>query len=131
MPTKNLRDRIDGEALLAEVLKLVSQIVTGWVPTYPQPDINAIRANPDALPEDYRPVQYVPINKEHLARLQSALAVQMKILNKVLPDLKALDLTAVVSDQHRVLDERDLAQRLSFLRALPDLSAKTTPKLLN
>jgi hypothetical protein len=55
----------------------------------------------------------------------------MKILNKVLPDLKALDLTAVVSDQHRVLDERDLAQRLSFLRALPDLSAKTTPKLLN
>jgi len=131
MRTPNLRERIDGEALLSEVLKLVGQIVTGWAPVYPQPDIDAIRANPNATPEDYRPVRFVQIDKEHLNRLQSALAVQLKILNKVLPDLKALDLTAVVSESHHTLDERDLAQRLSFLRALPDLSDKTVPKRLN
>lgn len=134
MKAPSLREHINGEALLAEITKLVGQIVAGWVPVYPQPDIEAIRANPNATPEDYRPVEYVPIDKEHLARIQSALAVHMKLLNKVLPDLKALDLTAVVSEQHQVLDERDLAQRLSFLRALsdlPDINTKTTPKRLN
>jgi hypothetical protein len=131
MKAQNLRDRIDGEALLAEITKLVGQIVSGWVPVYPQPDINVIRANPNATPADYRPVEYVPVDKEQLARLQSALAVHMKLLNKVLPDLKALDLTAKVFEQHQALDERDLAQRLSFLRALSDLNDKTTPKQLN
>jgi hypothetical protein len=131
MKAPNLRDRIDGEALLAEITKLVGQIVSGWVPVYPQPDIDAIRANPNATPADYRPVEYAPVDKEQLARLQSALAVHMKLLNKVLPDLKALDLTAVVSEQHQALDERDLAQRLSFLRALSGLNDKTTPKRLN
>ena len=128
---KDLRTHLDGQALLEEIQSLVRQLLIGWAPVYPQPDIEAIRANPNAKPEDYRPVEYVPIDKEHLTRIQSALAIQLKLLNKVLPDLKALDLTAVVSEQSHTLDERDLAQRLSFLKALGDFEAKTTPKRLN
>lgn len=111
------RSKIDGDALLEEIYRLTSYLVRGWAPEYPQPNIPELRAA-NAPPEAYRPINYVPIDKELLARLKGAIDCQLKLLNKVLPDLKAVDLTAVVGSQDLTLDDRELAQRAGFLLEL-------------
>lgn len=116
-PRTPSRLRIDGHVLLEEISKLTAQLVSGWIPSYPQPDVEALRFN-GADPDQYRPVEFLPMGKDDRDRVTAALQVYLKLLNKVMPDLKAIELNALVEQTNTLLDDRELAQRARFLDAL-------------
>ena len=117
------RERIDANELLRDIGRITDHLMCGWAPEYLQPGSAAGMDPQDPKTPSLRGMtagaHYVPVDKDTVARLSQAAAIKLKLLNKVLPDLRAIDMTAVVETQVP-LDARELAQRARFLLALSE-----------
>lgn len=73
-----LRKMLDGERMLNRIEQCVTYLMQGS-----EPVTNAAT----------REVAYVPLTRERLGALKIVLDTQLRLLSKVLPDLKAIEMT--------------------------------------
>ena len=86
---EHLRSMLDGSALIEKVLTLTAYLEQGWMPEYDYPrDIPVT----EVRPHHFKIKDWIVLNNAQLQRLRNTLDVYLRLLSKVLPDLKALDL---------------------------------------
>ena len=127
-----LRERINGPHLLSKILSLAETLERGWVPEY---DFPRNRPVAELTPEDFHVVDWVELRPPQLQRLKASLDVYMRLLNKVLPDLKSIDMVDS-SQTGRTLSQVEMANRLyAAIRKLPNgealLASFTAPNVHN
>ena len=81
-----LRDEIRGERPLAQIQQTIRFLMLGYLPNWASP--RGLSHNPEASLLGWQPLE----NKD-IPRLKVALDANLKLLNKVLPDLRSLDFT--------------------------------------
>lgn len=81
-PTTRVRDQlrrmVDGETQLRCIGEILDRLTSGWEPV----------RDPRTGSADW-----VPLDRDRVAALNAALSTHLKLLNKVLPDLKAVELS--------------------------------------
>jgi hypothetical protein len=104
---------LDPNEVLSSVRELIHWLTLGATPVYPAPSAGTTsrRALQQGLPP---PVQWEPLTPDRTKELQALIQIQMKLLNKVLPDLKAIDFTDS-TDYESILSQEELAQRVRSL----------------
>lgn len=114
-----LRNQIDGTYLIRQVFDLLAQIEQGWAAVYERP----AQLTPEAPPNPQAPrriVDWVLLTPQRLNQLSRALDVRLKLLNKMVPDLRSMDLTTTTSDAP-TLTTTDRANRVAaILRQSPE-----------
>lgn len=73
-----LRQRVDGERILSRVEHCTQVLLSGWEPV----------TDPAT-----QQVTWVPLSKDRTAALGKVMDIQLRLLSKVLPDLKAVELS--------------------------------------
>ena len=73
-----LRDRIDGERILGVIEEVLERLMRGDEPLM---DLAT------------RQSTYIPLSRERVAAYKTVLDVQLRLLSKVLPDLKAVEMS--------------------------------------
>ena len=100
-----LRSAIGGEHLIQVIQYNIRSLVTGLEPVYNETDRNPVEA------------LYQPLTKERVTALSAALTHQMKLLDKVLPTQKALEVTDATD-----YSEMTPRERSARLKRLVDLA---------
>jgi hypothetical protein len=115
-------------ALKAEILWFQAQeilvwLALGYMPEFARPTQafsgSKIVKDPSAMPT---PVGWVEIDKEGLARLQTTLNTIFKMMAKVLPDLKAVELNDITEGTRATSDPVALARQVRGMLALEEAS---------
>jgi hypothetical protein len=101
-----LRAEVQKEPLVTSILEISRWLILGYMPRY---------ARPEGLPSDPRAhlLQWEAVNNEDLARLKVVLDTRFRLLGKVLPDLKAVEVTDTTPQQ--TLTDLELAARVAAL----------------
>lgn len=87
------RQNLDGEAIFANIQQLLGWLLVGHRPIYPRPDQTPGSRTTTILPGQLPPpIAWEPLNKDHIASLSLVINTQLKLLQKVLPDLKSVEL---------------------------------------
>lgn len=117
---EELRQRVQGDLRLNAIDDILGWLVTGYAPEFAMPE--GKKRNPE-----YRMIGWSPIDSTAAKRLRTVLDVQLRMLNKVLPDLKASEIT--VEKTERQFTDLELASRVASLvnRAKPAPTAPTRP----
>lgn len=115
MARKFTRQNLDGEQIFGNIQELLYCFLTGNVPEYPEPAMDTPLLEAAKAPFQ-QPIGWVKMSKDDQTRLKTVLDVQLKLLGKVLPDLKAIDF-ADVTDKER-LSVSEMAQRLAGMNAV-------------
>ena len=105
------RSDLDGQRIHMQIQEILSILLLGYAPVYspPSPGTMKHQVRDEILS---RPVtEWLPLTRVDIARYNTALNTLMKLLTKVLPDLKAVELTDTTSQ--RLLEDMDLAQRIT------------------
>ena len=72
-----LRERVDGERILSRIEHCTQVLLSGWEPV----------TDPAT-----KQVTWVPLSKDRTAALGKVMDIQLRLLSKVLPDLKAVEI---------------------------------------
>ena len=115
MARKFTRQNLDGEQIFGNIQELLYCFLTGNVPEYPEPPMDTPLMEAAKAPIQ-QPIGWVKMSKDDQSRLKTVLDTQLKLLGKVLPDLKAIDF-ADVTDKER-LSVSEMAQRLAGMNAV-------------
>lgn len=106
-----------------QVEEILVWLTLGHMPAFAQPSRNFSGSkcvnDPSAMPQ---PTGWVPIEKEELALLQLRLNTIFKLMNKVLPDLKAMELTEATDATSATRDPVTLARQVRGVLAIEDAS---------
>lgn len=127
-----LRERIDGASLLSKIFSLTETLERGWVPEYAFPQDRPIA---ELSSRDFQVIDWVELRQPQLNRIKASLDIYMRLLNKVLPDLKSIDVTDT-SQTARTISQVEMANRLyAAIRKLPNgealLASFTAPNAHN
>jgi hypothetical protein len=115
------RDSIDGLALWRNIEELLLHLTIGHRPVYARPEINTPTSKVSKAPT----LLWDELTPEDVKRYQVLISAQMKLLNKVLPDLKSVDFNDV-SEAPR-LSSLELAQKIQSLMGKPAQGTPATP----
>lgn len=101
-----LRAEVQKEPLVTSIMEVSRWLILGYLPRY---------ARPEGLPSDPQAhlLQWDTLNNEDLARLKVFLDTRFRLLGKVLPDLKAVEVTDTTPQQ--TLTDLELAARVAAL----------------
>lgn len=119
------RDRLDGASILDSVTEILQWLLLGYRPVYeqPQPTANA-KAVTRLLSST--PVHWVPLEDQDLKRYNTILNTQLKLLAKVLPDLRSIEVNDI--SERKTLSDLELAQRVhSVLSASSAIKTQPAP----
>ena len=111
------RSSLDGLAIFDNIQELLQWLILGYRPIYPAPKPGTPSS---ALNRQQRPapIHWEALSQDDIRSVTVVLNTQLKLLAKVLPDLKSVELNDV-STQSR-LSDIEVAQRvLSMQQALP------------
>ena len=124
-------------AIIQSIGEVLTQLALGYVPVYANPMESDPRHDPTKDPEKRvnpsaiangrqqmpPPTVYRPFEKDDLARLQLILNSQFRLLSKVLPDLKAMELNDITARTDAALTPVDLARQVRGLLAVEQAKA--------
>ena len=124
-PEKLTRDHIDGVGLYSHIREILFWLLLGYCPEYPRPPPNSFskELSQQPLPQE---VVWRELTREDFVRLKLVLDAEMKLLNKVLPELKAVEVHDL-TDQKKPLDTLETARRV---HAFVSLAERRTASLL-
>ena len=125
--------------IIQNIGEILTQLALGYVPVYANPMESDPRHNSKAPPEKrVNPLAiatgrqqmpsatiYRPIEKDDLARLQLILNSYFRLLSKVLPDLKAMELNDITARTDAALTPVDLARQVRGLLAVEQARSST------
>jgi hypothetical protein len=111
------REALDGSSIFEQIQQTLQWLLIGYRPEYAQPP-NGMTALEMLESNREQMIGWVPLNQDDVKTLTVRLNTQMKLLSKVLPDLKAIELNDV-SETRRYSTE-ELAQRLASIRGVSD-----------
>lgn len=107
------REQLANLPLVDELAKLLTCLTTGFVPVYSQPardtSVSDLLANPPAT------IEWRPMEQADVSRLSLLLKTNESMLRKLLPDLKAIEVTD--ASDRQPLSDTDLAQRINGILA--------------
>lgn len=119
------RAKVDPNKILANIEQLLAMLFRGQLPTFKLPS-GGTAPSVVARQEDH-PLQWVPMDKDDVARIQACLNGQFKLLGKVLPDLKNVEFSD--KTDRPALSLQELAQRLVGVLAIAAESGNPLPAL--
>jgi hypothetical protein len=112
-----------GPVLWFQVEEILVWLTIGYMPAFTQPHKGFSGSkcvnDPTAFPE---PSGWVEIDKEGLAILKLKLDTLFRLMNKVLPDLKAMEFTDITESTSATRDPVTLARQVRGMLALDEAS---------
>jgi hypothetical protein len=106
-----------------QVEEILVWLTLGYMPEFARPPTgfsgSKCVSQPEAMPA---PIGWVEIDKERLSLLQTRLNTVFKLMNKVLPDLKAMEFTDVTEGTSAIRDPVTLARQVRGMLAIEDAS---------
>ncbi len=117
------RASLDGTAIFANIQELLTWLTLGYRPVYPPPSSGQTSAAVATSPKPL-PIEWEQLTGDQIKSVTVVINTQLKLLAKVLPDLKSVE-SNDVSDTGPRLSDIEAAQRV-----LSMTSAATT-KVLN
>ena len=103
------RSHLDGSQILQSVQEILQWLLLGYRPVYAQPAPTATAKEVTRLLQS-TPVHWVALEDADLKRFNAVLTTQLKLLAKVLPDLRSIELNDISERKH--LTDIELAQRV-------------------
>ena len=130
-----LRSMLDGPGILEAWSRVNMQLETEHKPVYDYPTNIPVADLKDA---DFRIVGWEPLSRQDIARLSKQVDSYNRLLNKLLPELKSMDVQDSRYDPREATSNTSRATRLyrllqsseqgrSLLQALQGQTANTTP----
>jgi len=111
-----LRDMLDGSEIIRQWSNANQWLIFGHMPVFQHP----VGPISEATKADYPIREWRPINREDIQRLRAIIDSCNRLLNKLLPELKAVDLTDSRQEAEG-MSATDKATRLySVLRQSPN-----------
>jgi len=123
-----IRGQINALALLSNVSELMSWLVLGYRPVYRKPEtyqtpIPYVHASGPGQPNTLMPqsavhpraeiIEWIEMDSATLSCYRAVIDAHLKLLSKVLPDLKAVEVTE--DREERKLSDLELANRLASI----------------
>jgi hypothetical protein len=112
-----------GPVLWFQVEEILVWLTIGYMPAFAQPHKGFSGSkcvnDPTALPQ---PSGWVEIDKEGLALLKLKLDTLFRLMNKVLPDLKAMEFQDITASTSVTRDPVTLARQVRGMLAIEDAS---------
>ena len=105
------RSSLRGASIFKNIQELIYCLQLGYAPVYPVPSTGTSMARAAREQSGNPPASWQRMEREDIARFKILLDAQLKLLNKVLPDLKAIDLRDTT--ERPQLTPYELAQRLA------------------
>lgn len=117
-----------GPVLWFQVEEILVWLTIGYMPAFTPPHKGFSGSkcvnDPTALPA---PSGWVEIDKEGLALLKLKLDTLFRLMNKVLPDLKAMEFTDITAGTSATRDPVTLARQVRGMLAIEDASKVQPP----
>jgi hypothetical protein len=104
-----LRESVNGSGLIRDIRNVVEWLTLGYLPQYAKPV--GLPSDPD---KEVNLLGWVPIVPKDIPRLKVALDANLKLLNKVLPDLRSMDFMDN-TPQAEVMSDLELAAKVAAL----------------
>ena len=104
-----LRAQLDGSLLLAKILELAAFIEQGWMPEYSKPLGNP---HDPGFQESFQIIDWQILGPSGVARLKTTMDFYMRLLSKVMPDLKSVEVNDSRSSQDALLNPTERATKL-------------------
>lgn len=115
------RSLLDGDAIFRSIARVTEWLLFGWKPVYPPPSRSQ---SPDLSPGHLEaPMHWEEVTSEDIKRLQLVLNTQLKLLSKVLPDLKAIEISDLTTNPDAPTDLAALERRIRGLAAIREAQA--------
>ena len=113
-----LRAQLDGSLLLAKILELAAFIEQGWMPEYSKPLGNP---HDPGFQDQFKVVDWQILGPSGVARLKVTMDFYMRLLAKVMPDLKSVEVNDARSSQDATLSPTERATKLfAALSTIPE-----------
>jgi hypothetical protein len=113
---------VDGGAILDNIQDLLHCLQLGYVPEYELPKDGVGMRSAAKGPRPVA-VSWRPMNEFDVKRYQTIIGAQLRLLNKAIPDLKAIEVTS--KSDGRLLDFDVLSQRIAGVLELSKLSGES------
>ena len=125
-PPRLTRAAIDGIGLYSTIREILFWLLIGYCPEYPKPPPNSFSKplSKGPLPQE---VSWRELTREDYVRLKVVLDTQMRLLNKIMPELKAVEVRDV-SDESKPFDTLETARRVN---AFVTLAERKADRLVN
>ena len=109
----SLRAHIDGPALLRKYSEVTYYLLLGFKPIYEQPV-----GNLDLAHRTLEIVDWAPLTSTDVRRLDKVLQSLHRLINKILPELKSVDVTDNTTQRESVTPTEKAARLLAALNGL-------------
>jgi hypothetical protein len=120
------RTRLNGERIFETVSEVLTWLLIGYRPRYdvPRGNLTSLQVLAQGRTDL---ISWDPITPDDVKSLTVVLNTHLKLLSKVLPDLKAVELNDVT--EARRYTTQELAQRLASLRGVNDYLGQARQRL--
>lgn len=112
-----LREHLDGGQILEKVFEIVGWLHSGWIPEYSKPlgPVTSLK------PEDFQVVDWILLRPADVSRLRSALDFYLKLLAKIMPDLKSIEVNDISQgDSDRISPQERATRLFQVLNSMPE-----------